>query len=193
MRQLALDLRKQNEDYRQLYSQVVQEIADRFHNARRRFFEGLARFPREKKPHKYYSLTYPQKGWSILSTKEIRTGSRGNRKRLVALRLSDLGVFKVIVHRDFPMDEVKRVIVKLTRSGRVYISFFAEGYEFPQLPETGSAVAIDVGVEKLLVTSDGEYFPNLRPYRKALGKLRRLQRELSRKRFLSPATGSGLK
>jgi len=164
---------------------VVQEIADRFHNARRRFFEGLARFPREKKPHKYYSLTYPQSGWRILDTKEIRTGSRGNRKRLVALRLSHLGVFKVIVHRDFPMDEVKRVAVKLAGSGRAYVSFIVEGYEFPQLPETGSAVAIDVGVEKLLATSDGEYFPNLRPYRKALEKLRRLQRELSRKRFLS--------
>ncbi len=87
LRQLALDLRKRNEDYQQLHSQVVQGIADRFHSARRGFLEGLARFPREKKPHKYYSLTYPQNGWRILSTKEIRTGSRGNRKRLVALRL----------------------------------------------------------------------------------------------------------
>jgi len=69
LRQLALDLRKRNEGYQQLYSQVAQGIADRFHNARRRFLEGSARrFPREKKPHRYYSLTYPQKGWRILST-----------------------------------------------------------------------------------------------------------------------------
>ena len=34
LRQLALDLRKQDEEYQQLYSQVVQEIADRFYNAR---------------------------------------------------------------------------------------------------------------------------------------------------------------
>ncbi|MFP3138377.1 MAG: transposase [Nitrososphaeria archaeon] len=184
LRQLALDLRKRNESYQQLHSQVAQEIADRFYNARRRFLEGLARFPREKKPHRYYSLTYPQKGWSILSTKEIRTGSR-NRKRLITLRLSHLGTFRVIAHRDFPMDRVRRVAVKLAGSGRVYISFIVEGYEFPRLPGTGRAVAIDVGVEKLLVTSDGEYFPNLRPYEKALGRLRRLQRELSRKVFLS--------
>jgi len=186
LRQLALDLRKRNEDYRQLYSQVAQEIADRFHSARRGFLEGSARrFPREKKPHKYYSLTYPQKGWRILSTREIRTGSRGNRKKLITLRLSHLGTFRVIAHRDFPMDKVKRVAVKLTGSGRVYISFLVEDYEFPRLPGTGRAVAIDVGVEKLLVTSDGEYLPNPRPYRRALGRLRRLQRELSRKAFLS--------
>ena len=184
LRQLALDLRKRNESYQQLYSQVAQEIADRFHNARQRFLEGLARFPREKKPHKYYSLTYPQNGWRILGVREIRTGSR-NRKKLITLRLSHLGTFRVIAHRDFPMDDVRRVAVKLARSGRVYVSFLVEDYEFPRLPGTGRAVAIDVGVEKLLVTSDGEYFPNPRPYRKALGRLRRLQRELSRKVFLS--------
>jgi len=185
LRQLALDLRKRNEGYQQLYSQVAQEIANRFHSAKRRFLEGSARrFPREKKPHKYYSLTYPQKGWSILSVRDIRAGGR-NRKKLITLRLSHLGVFRVIAHRDFPVDKVRRVAVKLARSGRLYVSFFVEDYEFPRLPGTGRAVAIDVGVEKLLVTSDGEYLPNPRPYKKALKKLRRLQRELSRKVFLS--------
>ncbi|MFP3178289.1 MAG: hypothetical protein RXQ96_04890 [Thermocladium sp.] len=67
MRQLALDLRKQDEEYQQLYSQVVQQIADRYYEARQRFFNGLARFPREKKPHKYYSLVYSQSGWRILA------------------------------------------------------------------------------------------------------------------------------
>jgi putative transposase len=185
LRQLALDLRKRSEYYQRLYSQVAQEIADRFHGARRRFLEGSARrFPREKKPHRYYSLTYPQKGWRILSVREIRAGSR-DRKKLITLRLSHLGVFRVIAHRDFPMDKVRRVAVKLARSGRLYVSFFVEDYEFPRLPGTGRAVAIDVGVEKLLVTSDGEYLPNPRPYRRALRRLRRLQRELSRKVFLS--------
>jgi len=37
----------------------------------------------------------------------------------------------------------------------------------------------------LLVTSDGEFFPNLRPYEKALNKVRRLHKALSRKRYLS--------
>jgi transposase len=108
LRQLALDLRKQDEEYQQLYSQVVQQIADRFYEARRRFLDGLARFPREKKPHKYYSLVYPQSGWRILARE-------GKGRRLV-LRLSSLGVFKLIVHRGFPLDRVKRVAVKLTRS-----------------------------------------------------------------------------
>ena len=101
------------------------------------------------------------------------------------MRLSSLGVFKLIVHRDFPLDRVERVVVKLTRSGKVYVSFIVENHEFPKLPETGKAVGIDVGVEKLLVTSDGEFLPNLRPYERALKKVRRLHKELSRKRYLS--------
>jgi len=181
LRQLALDLRKQDEEYQQLYSQVVQQVADRYYEARQRFFDGLARFPREKKPHKYYSLVYPQSGWKI-QVREIRTS--GNKKSLV-LRLSNLGTFKLIVHRDFPLEKVKRVAVKLTRSGKVYVSFIVEDYEFPKLLNTGRAVGIDVGVEKLLVTSDGEYLPNLRPYERALKKVKRLHRALSRKRYLS--------
>ncbi|MFP3298537.1 MAG: transposase [Thermocladium sp.] len=178
LRQLALDLRKQDEEYQQLYSQVVQQIADRYYEARQRFFNGLSRFPKEKKTHKYYSLVYPQSGWRILA----REGTKGRR---LVLRLSNLGVFKLIVHRGFPLDRVERVVVKLTRSGKVHVSFIVEDYEFPKLPNTGKAVGIDVGVEKLLVTSDGEYVPNLRPYEKALKKVRRLHKELSRKRYLS--------
>jgi len=180
LRQLALDLRKQDEEYQQLYSQVVQQIADRYYEARQRFFNGLSRFPREKKPHKYYSLVYSQSGWKI-QIREVRVKSG---RRLV-LRLSGLGAFKVIAHRDFPLEKVKRVAVKLTRSGKVYVSFIVEDYEFPKLPSTGKVIAIDVGVEKLLVTSDGEYVPNLRPYEMALKKVRRLHKELSRKKFLS--------
>ena len=142
--------------------------------------DGLARFPKEKKTHKYYSLVYPQSGWKI-QVREIRTS--GN-KRLV-LRLSSLGAFALIVHRDFPLEKVKSVAVKLTRSERVFISFIVEDYEFPKLPNTGEAVGIDVGIEKLLVTSDGEYVPNLRPYEKALKKVKRFHRALSRKKFLS--------
>ncbi|MFP3314124.1 MAG: transposase [Thermocladium sp.] len=180
LRQLALDLRKQDEEYQQLYSQVVQQVADRFYEARRRFLDGLARFPKEKKTHKYYSLVYPQSGWKI-QVREIRTS--GN-KRLV-LRLSSLGAFALIVHRDFPLEKVKSVAVKLTRSERVFISFIVEDYEFPKLPNTGEAVGIDVGIEKLLVTSDREFLPNLRPYERALKKVKRLHKELSRKKFLS--------
>jgi len=184
LRQLALDLRKQDGRYQQLYSQTAQQLADRYYEARQRFFEGLARYPREKKAHKWYSLVYPQSGWKVMKVREIRTKSKKNKKKVITLQLSNLGIFNVVVHRDFPLDKVKRVVIKLTPSGRVYITFVVD-QEYPQLPKTNKVVAVDVGVEKLLTTSDGEYVPNQRPYEKALNKMKKLHKALSRKKFLS--------
>ncbi len=101
------------------YTCKLFKVVDRFYEAKKRFFEGLARFPREKEPHKYYSLVYPQGGWKILEVGGIRMGSK-RKKRLVVLRLSNLGIFKVIVHRDFPIDSVGRV-VKLAKSESIYL------------------------------------------------------------------------
>jgi len=186
LRQLALDLRKRDDRYQQLYSQVVQQIADRFYDAKRRFLDGTSRFPREKRAHRYHSLVYPQSGWKVLEAREIGIGGGSKKKRKVMLELSKLGIFKVIVHRDFPLEDVRRVIVKLAPSGRVYIIFVVDHeFRFPQSPRTNRAVAMDVGVGKLLTTSDGGYVPNPRPYERALEDVRRLQRSLSRKRFLS--------
>jgi putative transposase len=49
------------------------------------------------------------------------------------------------------------------------------------LPETGRAVGIDVNVENLLTTSDGERVENPKFYRQAQAKLRVLQHSLQRK------------
>ena len=49
LRQLALDLRKRNTEFQALHSQVAQQAADRFYQARERFFDGLANKPKKKK------------------------------------------------------------------------------------------------------------------------------------------------
>jgi putative transposase len=58
-------------------------------------------------------------------------------------------------------------------------------HDFNKFSSTGGVVAIDVRIERLIVTSDGYYFPNLRPYENALNKVRRMHKELSRKKYLS--------
>jgi putative transposase len=97
------------------------------------------------------------------------------------LRLTDLGVFKVIVHRDFPISKVARVTIKLYRGGRLYVIFIVDDYEYPKLPRTGRAVGIDVGIERLITASDGWFIPNPRPLERMLDRVRRLHRALSRK------------
>lgn len=81
------------------------------------------RYPRAKKPRKYYSLTYTQSGWKILSIKPIRHG----KKKLALLRFTNLGNFKVIIHRNFPIEKIARVTIKLYTSGKLYVIFIMEG------------------------------------------------------------------
>ncbi|WP_291490022.1 transposase, partial [Desulfurella sp.] len=116
-------------------------------------------------------------GWKILSIRPIRRG----RKRLMLLRLSNLGVFKVIVHRDFPMTKVARVTIKLYRTGGLFVIFTVEDYEYPRLPRTGRVVGVDSGVEKLATASDGWFIPNPKPLERMLNRIRRLHRALSRR------------
>ena len=65
LRQLALDLRKRSPEFQALHSQVTQQVADRFYQARERFLDGLANKPKVKKLHKFLSLVYPQSGWKL--------------------------------------------------------------------------------------------------------------------------------
>jgi len=90
LRKLALDLRKKNPEFQALLSQVTQQVAERFYQARERFFEGLANKPKKKKPHKFLSLMYPQCGWRLCNTREAGLGK--NKKKKARLYLSKIGL-----------------------------------------------------------------------------------------------------
>ncbi|BBD72228.1 hypothetical protein HS1genome_0617 [Sulfodiicoccus acidiphilus] len=89
----------------------------------------------------------------------------------MAIMLSYLGVLKVLVRENFSLDEIKRIIVKLEQSERMYVSFPVER-ENSELPETNKVVATDLGIEKLLTTLDGEYVSNPRLYERALERVK---------------------
>src|SRR5438445_3608111 len=101
-RALALDARKHNKELHEVHSQVVQNVGDRVHRSFRNFFEGRARFPRWKRPHRYNSLTYPQSGFRL-------DPERG-------LLLSGVGCVRVFVHRPL-LGKVKRLTVKREADG----------------------------------------------------------------------------
>ena len=185
LRQLALDLRKQNKEFQALHSQVAQQVADRFYEARQRFLDGVANKPRVKKPHRYLSLVYPQSGWKLSNWREVGQGK--NKKRKARLRLSKIGFFTLIIHRELPLEQVAQVCVKLYLSGRIYIIFVVEDAEplGQTLEQPKNAVGVDLGIARLATLSDGRFLGNPKPLERSLERIRVLQRTLSRKRFLS--------
>jgi len=187
LRQLALDLRKRNTEFQSLHSQVAQQVADRFYQARQRFFEGLANKPRVKKPHRFLSLVYPQSGWRLSNIRVVGQGE--NKKKKARLYLSKIGFFTIVMHREFPLNRVSQVCVKLYPSGKIFVVFLVDEPvgEGPResTGEAGRAVSVDVGIVRLVTLSDGRFLENPRPLERSLDRIRALQRSLSRKRKLS--------
>ena len=72
-------------------------------------------------------------------------------------------------------------VARACRGGRYYASFVVERAATP-LPACDREAGIDLGLNSLVVTSDGEVISNPRFYRAAQRRLRRTQRVLSRRR-----------
>ncbi|MDJ0531626.1 MAG: RNA-guided endonuclease TnpB family protein [Xenococcaceae cyanobacterium MO_207.B15] len=73
------------------------------------------------------------------------------------------------------------VTVKLDPSGRWFVSLLVDDYTLETLPPTSKQVGIDAGVSSLISTSDGEKIANPKHFNRLYQKLKRAQKELSRK------------
>jgi putative transposase len=94
------------------------------------------------------------------------------------VRLQGVGHVKVNQHRP-AAGRVKTVSVK--REGRKWFVVLTCEQDQPEpLPQTGSAVGIDLGIASFLADSNGAFVPNPRHGRRAAAKLESAQRALSR-------------
>ena len=95
------------------------------------------------------------------------------------LFLSKIGEMKVLFHR--PLEgEVKGVIIKRSATG--WYAIFQVEVEKRPLERTGKVVGIDLGVEKLVTTTDGVVVENPKVFDKVERKTKILQQLLSRKK-----------
>jgi putative transposase len=172
LRRLALEKRRPDEKLKLVHSQVTQNVADRVYISFKNFFEGRARFPRDKKYKSYRSFTYPQSGFDIAPT------THGHR-----LYLSGIGTVRIFIHR--PMQgRVNRLSIK-HNCAEWYAIFLIEQRdifkrEVDSIPDDRIR-GLDVGLEKFITldNSRSEEYPKF--MRRSEEKLKFLQRHLSRK------------
>jgi putative transposase len=162
-------------EYKNLHSQVLQDVLKRLDKAMQAFFsrfkrgDGKAGFPRFQGRNRFDSFTFPQAattGIKLLSDGRVRVHGIG-------------GSLKVKWHR--PMSG-KLKTATLKREGEDWYMVFTCEVEAAVLPKTGEAVGVDVGLNHFLVTSDGEFVDNPRLHRKTQAKLRVQQRRVSRRK-----------
>lgn len=164
-------------EYGQIYSQVLQNCVERVKKTFERWLKGDINGKRSGKPRfkgkgRYRSFTFPQVKQDCVADKFIT--------------LPKIGAVKLILHRPLP-DGFKIKTATITRKADGwYVSLSLEDQSVPELtpdaPTTENTVGIDVGLKSFLVTSEGEEVAIPQPYRKAEKRLKRLQRQLSRKK-----------
>ena len=80
----------------------------------------------------------------------------------------------------FPLKQIKRVRI-VHRADGYYCQFSVHAERSVKHTPTGKQIGIDVGLKAFYTDSDGNTIENPRHYRKAEKRLKRLQRQLSRK------------
>jgi putative transposase len=164
------DIKDIREEYRDIHSQVLQDVLRKADKAFQAFFARCKRgdtpgFPRFKGRNQFDSFTYPQSGYSI--THDTR------------VCLSKIGSIKVKLHR--PTEgKIKTCTIK--REGEHWYVVFACKVEHEPLEVCEEAVGIDLGLLHFATLSDGSTIENPRYYRHAEKKLERLQQALARKK-----------
>jgi putative transposase len=121
--------------------------------------------PRFKKRKSKQSVRFTDNGFQL----------RENRK----IYLAKIGEIEVIWSRELPAVPSSVTIIK-DSTDRYFVSFVVE-FTPQQLPENGQSVGIDLGIRDFATLSNGEKVKSPQPLKKQLKRLRKLQRNLSRK------------
>lgn len=94
---------------------------------------------------------------------------------------------KVKQHRKFN-GKIKSVTISKTLTNKYYVSILVEE-EITPLPKIDKKIGIDLGIKDFAVTSDGEVFENPKWLRKTEKRLKKLNKDLSRKKLGSKKLG----
>jgi putative transposase len=155
---------------KKIHSHVLQVAAADLDKAFQAFFRRVksgeeAGYPRFKGKNRFDSFGF----------KEYGNGFKIDGRRL---KLSGIGRVAVRWHR--PIEGEIKTLRITRKAGKWYACFSCEVDTKPLLP-TGYAVGVDVGINSLIATSDGELVENPKWYRDGQAKLRTLQRRVSRR------------
>lgn len=97
------------------------------------------------------------------------------------IKLPKLGLVKCAVSKEVK-GRILSATVSQVPSGKYYVSLCCTDVEIEPLPNTGAVVGVDLGIKALATTSDGVVYPNNKYLYNSDKKLRRLSRNLSRKK-----------
>ena len=143
------------------------------------FFKLGKGFPNFKSKHDNNSALFPCEAISKSNTFETRHISLTKSLKNIKFHCSNLYFERLQRYKD----NIKSATLSKTKSGKFYLSVLMSmnEEEFKQFRHTNNKVGIDLGVKDFVVTSDGEVFKNKHFLKQSENKIKKLQRQLSKK------------
>ena len=163
-------LREQNT---KVLKQAVKDMLSAYKN----FFEQHSGFPKFKSKH----------GNKQSCRFELGAISKRNDYTTYHLSLANIRNVKFRCNEKYSKylqkhhDNIRQATLTRLPCGEYYLSILVDGDLTHKVKETNAAVGIDLGIKDFVITSDGEVFDNLHFKKTETKKIKRLQRQLSKK------------
>ena len=143
------------------------------------FFNHGKGFPKFKSKHDNNSALFPCDAISKSNTFETKHISLIKSLKNIKFRCSNLYFERLHKYKD----NIKSATLSKTKSGKFFLSVLLSmnEEEFKQFRHTDNRVGIDLGVKDFVITSDGEVFENKHFLKRSEDKIKKLQRQLSKK------------
>ena len=143
------------------------------------FFKMGKGFPKFKSKKNEQSALFPCEAISKSNTFETKHISLIKSLKNLKFRCSNLYFDRLRRYKD----NIKSATLSKAKSGKFYLSVLLSMNEdeFRQFRHTDNRVGIDLGVKDFVITSDGKVFENKHFLKKTENKIKKLQRQLSKK------------
>jgi putative transposase len=143
------------------------------------FFKLGKGFPKFKSKKDNQSALFPCEAISKSNSFETRHISLTKPLKNIKFHCSNLYLDRLQRYKN----NIKSATLSKTKSGRFFLSILIEmnEEEFKQFRHTNNKVGIDLGVKDFIITSDGEVFKNKHFFKQSENKIKKLQRQLSKR------------
>lgn len=158
---------------------VMKQSIRQMMSAYDRFFKLHSGFPKFKTKKDRQSALFPITAISKSNTFDTKHVSLVKSLKNIKFRCSDLYFKRLQTYKD----NIRSATVSKTKSGNYFLSILIDipQDEIIKFKQIGGSVGIDLGVKDFVITSDGEIFENKHFFKKQENKIKKLQKQLSRK------------
>jgi putative transposase len=166
------DIKEVRPEYRDVHSQVLQDVFTRLDRAFQAFFRRVKAgetpgYPRFHGSNRYNSFTYKQFG----------NGATLDNGFLVLFKIG-----RIALRWSRPMEGTPKTVTISREADGWYVCFACADVPIQPLAPTRQETGIDLGIESFATLADGTMIHNPRCYRRAERRLKTAQRKVSRRK-----------